>query len=569
MRSPRTFLVPALLAAALIAGSCTRSSGPPASQQTTSTAARGPAARSQGPNPPPINPFLAASAVPIAHGNGAQTDSVAIAGPTGPTETLGAADLTYRHLGPAHFGIAISPPYANGKRVIWSNGGDRISKLDYDTLDVLAELPLAGSQLQTSIEADSAIAELDRLSGVDLANVGLQYAAKYLAGVAGVYYLLDKDNTLFVGGTDSVVAYTSEDPADPSSPIKVRDEWKIPADIGGSFAGANLTFDGRIVLVTNEGWVVVVARDFSSYRAIQLHGAEAAAQHNRQMLAEGHRAGAADWVRNSMAVDEDGGIYVASIDQMQKVIWDGAALSKEPAAGAWSEPYLNGTKIGTGATPSLMGFGDEDQLVVITDGEAVMNVVAYWRNEVPDSWQAPAGAPSDRIAGQRPADMGDPSIEAIQTEQSVVVGGSGALVVNNDPASIPAGFGAIGNRVLSGYAGADPAFTPHGLQKFEWNPESQSFDEAWVNQEVSSANAVPIVSMASNMLYTVGARDGQWTLEGIDWISGRSAFHFVTGSSRYNTLFSGLNLDQDGRVVHTTMFGIVRYERPPGAEALQ
>ena len=52
-------------------------------------------------------------------------------------------------------------------------------------------------------------------------------------------------------------------------------------------------------------------------------------------------------------------------------------------------------------------------------------------------------------------------------------------------------------------------------------------------------------------------------------ITGRSAFHFVTGSSRYNTLFSGLNLDQDGRVVHTTMFGIIRYERPPGAEALQ
>jgi hypothetical protein len=34
----------------------------------------------------------------------------------------------------------------------------------------------------------------------------------------------------------------------------------------------------------------------------------------------------------------------------------------------------------------------------------------------------------------------------------------------------------------------------------------------------------------------------------------------VTGSARYNTGFSGMNLDQDGRIVHTTPFGIVRYD---------
>ena len=117
---------------------------------------------------------------------------------------------------------------------------------------------------------------------------------------------------------------------------------------------------------------------------------------------------------------------------------------------------------------------------------------------------------------------------------------------------------AVGNRVLVGYSGADPAFTPRGVQKFEWDPIAQSLGEAWVNTDVGSANSVPIVSADLSAVYTVGARNGQWTLEALDWTTGESAFHWVTGSSRYNTLFSGLNIDQDGRIVHTTMFGIVR-----------
>ena len=280
------------------------------------------------PNPPPVNPFLADSAVPMPHGDAGQTDWSSVAGPAGPADSGNSVELTYRHLGPGHFGIAISSPYPDGRRVIWSNGGDRISKLDHDTLEVLAE----------------------------------------------------------------------------------------------------------------------------------------------------------------------------------------------------------------------------------------MNVVLFWRDEIPDGWEQLPGTPSRRIAGQLPALIGDPDRASIQTEQSVVTAGYGALVVNNDPASAPEGWSAVGNRVLVSYAGADPAFSPKGVQKFEWDPESRTFGEAWANTEVGSANAVPIVSADLRHVYTVGARRGQWTLEAIDFQSGESAFHWVTGSNRYNTLFSGMNLDQQGRIVHTTVFGIVRYD---------
>jgi hypothetical protein len=498
--------------------------------------------------------------MPIGHADSAQTTSVAVPGPTGPTATLGPEDLTYRHLGPGHFGIAISSPYPDGRRVIWSNGGDRIVKLDADTLDVLAELPLPGVELQGEAAADQAVATLDGLHGRALADAGVQLAAQYLRGLAGVYYLLDADNTLFVGGSDAIVAYHDVDPGDPASPIEVRDVFTRPSGVGGQFVGANMTYDGHLVMVTNEGWVVVVPRDFSSWTAVQLPGAEAAAAHNQAMLDAGRRPGQADWVRNSLAVDEDGGIYVASVDDVHKVVWDGTRLSTDPGDGAWSAPYPNSTGLGTGATPALMGFGDDDRFVVVTDGQDVMDVVLFWRDAVPDGWQPPPGAPSPRIAGMLPADMGDPTLRSIQTEQSVVVAGYGALVVNNEPGSIPDGFPPAGVRVLAGYAGADPAFTPHGLEKFEWDPAQRRFTVAWVNRDVSSANSVPLVSTGSNLLYTVGARDGSWTLEGLDWTTGTSTFHWVTGSNRYNTLFSGINLDEEGRIIHTTAFGIVRYD---------
>jgi hypothetical protein len=511
---------------------------------------------------PPRNPYLADSSVPIGHVDSAQTTGTPIPGPTGPTATLSADDLTYQHLGPGHFGIAISPEYADGARVIWSNGGDRISKLDAETLQVLAELPLPGKTLQTSQQADAELATLDALHGDQLAMAGLAMSAKYLQGLAHVYYVLDSDNTLFVGGANSVIAYGDDGMR--SSPIVVKREWVRPEGVTGNFVGVNMTFDGRLALVTDEGWVVTVTRDFADYDAIQIPGAEHAAAHNARVRAAGAPPGTADFVRNSLAVDEDGGLYVVSFDHMNKVIWTGEELSNDSADGAWSVSYLNGGGKGSGSTPALMGFGQDDRFVVITDGETLMNVVAFWRDDIPEDWQQLPGTPSRRIAGQLAATMGDPDLTAIQTEQSVVVGGYGALVVNNDPASIPPNFPAAATRVLAGFSGADPAFTPHGMQKFEWDPQQRQFREAWANSTVSSANAVPIVSTGSSLVYTVGARDGKWTVESIDWETGESKFYWITGSNRYNTLFSGMNIDDQGRIIHTTAFGIVRYDVADG-----
>jgi len=63
----------------------------------------------------------------------------------------------------------------------------------------------------------------------------------------------------------------------------------------------------------------------------------------------------------------------------------------------------------------------------------------------------------------------------------------------------------------------DPAFRPLGLHKFEWDPATRRLEEAWVCRTVSSPNSVPYVSQGSDLVYTCGTRDRQWTIEGVDW----------------------------------------------------
>jgi hypothetical protein len=317
-------------------------------------------------------------------------------------------------------------------------------------------------------------------------------------------------------------------------------------------AGMNMTFDGWLVVVTEHGWVVAVKRDFSESRSIRMRESEGA-----ENKSTGPGRG---WVRNSIATDAGGGIYIASQAHQHKLVWTGEQLSTAEADGAWTAAYPNGWGHGTGATPSLMGFGREDRFVVITDGSVVMNLMLFWRDAIPPDWQQLPGTPDRRIAGMLPANLGDPELPAIQSEQSVVVSGTGAFVVNNTPRNVPWYLPKRARGVLIGWLGAHPDYQPFGVQKFEWNPEARRLEMAWVNRGISSPSCVPMASYASGLVYLIGARDDRWTLEAIDWKSGRSAFHYVIGGERYNPFFSGVNLDEEGRIHYATSWGRVRLD---------
>ncbi|MGI9432172.1 MAG: hypothetical protein ACR2PQ_08165, partial [Myxococcota bacterium] len=99
---------------------------------------------------------------------------------------------------------------------------------------------------------------------------------------------------------------------------------------------------------------------------------------------------------------------------------------------------------------------------------------------------------------------------------------------------------------------------PFGVQKFEWQPGTRTLEVAWVNREVSSPNGVPILSLDSNLVFTVGARDGSWTVEALDWESGDSAYHLVVGDQLYNSAYAAIQIDEAGRLLWGTVWGRAR-----------
>jgi hypothetical protein len=204
----------------------------------------------------------------------------------------------------------------------------------------------------TDEEIDAAIAKLDELNcdeGVDspdcveLQAVALQLASKYLTGLDGVYGMLDKDNTLYVGGSQQVVAYGDAEAGNPDSEIEIKRAWDIPDDgsVPGNLVGFNMTFDGWIIMVTDLGALVAMSRDFQEIRTEMLNFSDEAPDYNAWVDTLGLRG--QYWVRNPMAVDDDGSIYVASADHMHRVMWmeDEEAFSLNEVDGAWTVQYSN------------------------------------------------------------------------------------------------------------------------------------------------------------------------------------------------------------------------------------
>ncbi len=502
------------------------------------------------PNLPVANNFLADSNNPVGHGTPAQQDVVLVKGPTGPgpIEVLDAFnDMTYVASGPFQFTQMSTSPYADGRRVLWGSGYDRIVKLDHDTQGILAMYKLPDKTYRGFDQGERIISNLDSMSAADALNYAASDLALLMQDLPGVYTLLDSNNEFYVSDSDngqaSITVYGDRNAGQLNSPIEVKRQFTLPITVTGSLVGVNMTYDGYLVLATTHGYVVVLARDFSDYAVIRLNYADT--ENAETFATPGY-----GWVRNSFAVDSNNAIYIASNNHLHKVQWDGAALSL-----TWAEPYHNATGNGSGSTPTLMGFDSEDKFVVITDGDAVMNLTLFWRDEIPEGWIAPAGAPSARIAGQLPASMG--GLPAVQSEQSVVVYGYGAVVVNNLANNVPASDSIL----VSGSLGNREEYQAFGVQKFQWDAEAKQLNLAWVNNEVSSVNGMPILGIGSgewlgeDLLYAVGARSGAFTLEAVNWHNGATTFYHSLGGARFNSLYGNILLDENGRIHYSTLWG--------------
>ncbi len=500
------------------------------------------------PDEPPKNPFLADSPWAAPHRNSYCQGSSFYPGPV-EQPSIQAEDFLLGR--PALIHPEFSSPYPDGGRVIWASAYGEVVKIDPE-----------GDKLEYIDRIESYSVPWPDVFGEKLSEMSCQESADFLVpllppdpelregeaseGTSGVFPVLGSDGILYQALDTRIVASSDEIEGDRFSPIEIKRQYEIPVEVlprdWDKLMAMVMTYDGMLAFATNYGLVGIMDRDFENAQYLQ--------------LGEGN-----EYVFNSIAADEDGGIYVVTHKAMYRVQWTGEKLTIDENEGGWRAEYGTGkpstsqamTTAGSGSTPSLMGTGEQDKFVVITDGEEIMNILLFWRDEIPDDWEQLPGTRSKRIATQVPITFGDPDRERSFSDQSVLVRGYGAFVVNNE---LQQWFDTrTENASLSG----EPDIAPYGCEKFEWDPETREMQSVWFNHELSLPNAIPAMSSATNLIYEIGQRNGVWTLEAIDWDTGESAWHYQIGDRSYhNSYFAATVVGPGESIYYGTFLGLMR-----------
>lgn len=503
---------------------------------------------------PPCNPHLADSSWAMGHRSSYAQASSGITGPA-PGETI---VRDYRGLGDMLPGVVVgalfSSPYADGKRAMWTLGVNGtndhfIYKIDPDThavIDVFSHL-------------------IDELA-----------PPTDTAALSGIYVMLDRDNHLIQPRGKMIEVYGDAVVGDRRSAIRSLHKFPLPAramcGTDDEIVGQSMLWDGNVAFVTLNGMVGVVPRDITRMNDANLF-VNSINDPAACATASSSRPDTFETVSNSLAADEDGGIYPVTDKAQYRFDFDGGELSQ-----SWRTAYQTGSgtsatrqDAGSGSTPTLMGTDPgDDKFVVITDGQDLTHLVLMWRDEIPADWPGLPGRPR-RIACEFPIDFGDSSRTKSSSEQSVVVRGYSSLVPNNElrNTTLLSPLFALVNDVgglplrlaIGGLLGQSAANAPYGFERIDWDPAAQTCDTVWVNSKVSIPNGVPAVSAGSNVVYGIGQRNGVWGLEGMDFATGRSVL-WARGSLNpmENSFYSALQIAPDGSVWTGALAGFTVYE---------
>ena len=504
------------------------------------------------------NPWLSAPLYGVTHFNPAQTDAFPYAVPKGTFKT----DLSKSRVawaGP----VNIMCLAATDSKHMWAISTQGVSYIDASNGNwkKIVSLPLPGikqvanDNLRKLVTASfSNVEELTKLCTDILGNSPQNVTSN------GLYTVADRDNNVYVNAGTKICVIGLITPSNPAVGLEVKRTIDVkdifePMSILGMppavrLLGMNMTYDGKII--------------FACYNAIGIIDREFKQKPVVYKFEDGQL------ITNSMTVDSKNGIYVVSGNLapkgngvLRKLVWNGTLISDKEADGAWKSDYPGGDwppaiKVGTGSgsTPTLMGYNDkEDKLVIITDGTNRMNIIAFWRDEIPaDARQVP-GMNSKRIADIMPITAGlDKNVPWIQSEQSVAVNGWGAFVVNN---IIPDG---LPDKIIDVMAIGPLLNPPVGMERVEWDPQTNKWKSIWTKGVVASTSMVPAVSTASNIVFVNGysKKDG-WEVTGMDWNTGETIYRNIFGNNNMgNGAYAIIQYLSNGDLLFNSISGPIR-----------
>lgn len=328
---------------------------------------------------------------------------------------------------------------------------------------------------------------------------------------AGAYFYLDHQDRAVVATTDRRILVLST--ADPDGRPSLSEDTsfdltdQVPHD--DCLIALMPDWQGRIWFASQQGRVGLVEPETGLASTLELD----------------------EEVANSLAVDEDGGVYVVTDAALYRL----GAVGSGRAAVVWRAEYDRGTGVkpgqfsqGSGTTPTLLSGG----LVAITDNaEPRMHVVVHRRDDGSAVCRVPVF-----------------SNDASATENSLVSVGDGVIVENNHGYESPLST-TFGRATASGIARVDVADEGCAL--------------AWQSAEIAPSS-VPKVSLANGLLYAYTTRPSGWLvnawfLTAIDVRTGRTAFSVRTGHGLpSNNHYAAVTLAPDGTAFIATLAGLVR-----------
>ena len=321
----------------------------------------------------PVNPWLAESAYPISHHNAGQTDSTLV---DGPDVGRRLAEDEVKSV-PLLWSSAPTFKNVNGERIVVAANPAGIIKVRATGEDftLVSNVPYPGREDVHAKITDEKLRETmlsineKRRNKQDIRLLlnslwmFVKFEMNFRTFPSGAYSVIDRDGYHYTNYDKHYLVKSFDDnQADaPLVPVKhanvVAQMKPDDAEQVTYILGITMTYDGYLVAAAG-GAVLLVDRDLKLVDYAMFPG---------------------ERVENSVAVDESGGIYVVTSQNMHKLVWTGSKLSRSSEDGAWSSPYevmeegealkMGAASHGSGTTPSLMGFGpDEDRLGKISDG---------------------------------------------------------------------------------------------------------------------------------------------------------------------------------------------------------
>jgi hypothetical protein len=451
-----------------------------------------------GPAEPPVNKYLANSPWPLMHRNNYAQASTFLAGPK-PGDNLSVQTIDLK--GRVSPWLYFSEKYPDGSRAIWSSTTTAITKT------------------------------LSTANG--LKNVSTYSITKEWFNFSPWGHILLKGNDLFVSDGKILYILGDEVAGKPDAAIKIKKQFALPASVNGKAALFNITYDGWIVFNTDKGMVGAVSPGFNELKTYQVP------------LDKGEIA----W-HNQFAIDEEGGIFIVTTKKMVRINWKNNELSL-----GWQAAYdfvkdgptstlPGGQSIaGSGTTPTLMGWGKMDKLVIVVDGHNKANMVAFWRDGLPGDWKGLTGY-DKRIA----------AVTALPYAKYLNQGN--ALVdyqaVENSPC-------ARGYEIACAqYNGFNQQCEPvNGVQKLVWSPETRKLNIAWSTNAVN-LNNVLTYSEGAGLIYGTGRKNCNYFFYGLDWKTGEIKIEKLLGrSDDFNDQGCGNQVAEDGTLIYSGAKGIV------------